>query len=304
MTTQGKILKKFNRRFQLKVETDNNEVVTIFSPLTIEFNVVRNTLASANTASFSVKNLNPETRSKIYKDLYDVETFRAVQFFAGYDDLNPGAPLPMLFNGTIKSAYNERASGSVEFSTDIECFDGQLSAFDTINLNVKKGTPLKEIMKDVTKSMKDIDSFTIGSGYNQKTYRGTSLLGNPKDYLRTLSNQRYFVDSRGVYILAENEVLEGSIKKIGPENGLLGSPRRQELFVEVDMLFEPRLKPAQLIELESTSTPEHNGFYKVVGFRHSGTISGAEGGTALTNVTLQSLPDFVEVQDNNSETSL
>lgn len=301
MTTQGKIINKFNRQYQLKLETGDGRVVTISSPLTIEFNIVRNTLASANTASFSVKNLNPATRSNIYKDLYNVEEFRAIQFFAGYDDLQEGARLPMLFNGTIKSAYNNRSAGSVEFSTDIECFDGQLSAFDNINLNVKKGTPLKDILKDVTNSMSDIGSFTVGNGLDQKTYRGTSLMGNPKDYLRNLSGKRFFIDSRGVYILSENEVIDGSIKKIDKTNGILGTPRRQELFVEIDMLFEPRLKPAQLIQLESESAPEHNGDYKVVGFKHSGVISGSEGGSVYTTVTLQAVPEFVIIKDNNSE---
>ena len=114
MTTDGLQLNKFNRQWQLKLETAEEEVVTLTSPLTVEFNIVRNTLASANTASFSVKNLSKETRDKIYKDLYDVETFRAIQFLAGYDDLNPQANFPMLFNGTIKQAYNNRKGGDVE----------------------------------------------------------------------------------------------------------------------------------------------------------------------------------------------
>ena len=304
MSETRKIPNKFNRRYVLKLETADKRVVTIGGDLTIEFNIVRNTLASANTASFSVKNLAPKTRSAVYKDLYNVEEFRAIQFFAGYDDLQKNAKLTLLFNGTIKSAYNNRPAGGTEFSTDIECFDGTLSAFDNINLNIKKGVELKEIFKEVTKSMTDIDGFTIGDGFNQKTYRGSTFMGNPKDYLRNLSGGKMFVDSRGVYILQENEVLQGSIKKIDNSNGILGTPRRQELFVEIDMLFEPRLKPAQLIELESVSAPEHNGTYKVVGFRHSGIISGSEGGTAITTATLQFVPEAKIVRDNNSEAKI
>ena len=83
-----------------------------------------------------------------------------------------------------------------------------------------------------------------------------------------------------------NEYLEGDIQVIKPETGLLESPLREETYLKIKTLFEPRVRVGQLISLESVTNTEFNGLYKVMGFRHHGTISATQGGTCETEMTL------------------
>lgn len=68
--------------------------------------------------------------------------------------------------------------------------------------------------------------------------------------------------------------------------GLLGSPKRQGTYLEVKILFEPRIVVGQIIEIQSATVSIFNGVYKVVGFSHSATISQAVNGNAETTLRL------------------
>ena len=52
------------------------------------------------------------------------------------------------------------------------------------------------------------------------------------------------------------------------------------------MLFEPRLKIGQLVEIISRDNPVLNQIYKVVGLTHIGTISDAVGGKCKTYIRM------------------
>jgi hypothetical protein len=66
----------------------------------------------------------------------------------------------------------------------------------------------------------------------------------------------------------------------------LGKPYQEAGILHFSMLFEPRLKIAQAINLVSMTEPQLNGQYKVVSIKHQGTISDAVCGDAITTVGL------------------
>jgi hypothetical protein len=51
--------------------------------------------------------------------------------------------------------------------------------------------------------------------------------------------------------LNNNECIEGSIQLITAESGLLESPRRSDTQLVFKILFEPRLRVGQILQLES-----------------------------------------------------
>jgi len=112
-------------------------------------------------------------------------------------------------------------------------------------------------------------------------------MGNSMDALTQITQNQAYIDSGSLYALDNSEVLAGDIKLINADNGLLGTPKKQQTLVEVEMLFEPRIKPSQLIELQSSTDTRFNGTYKITGFTHRGVISGAIGGDCRTNITMQ-----------------
>ena len=50
-------MSKFQRKYELTLETATGSTITITDPLTLEFSITRDTLASANTADFRIFNL-------------------------------------------------------------------------------------------------------------------------------------------------------------------------------------------------------------------------------------------------------
>lgn len=294
----GAFTGKFNRRYVLRVETADNENVTIESPITLDFNIVRNNLASANTANFVIYNLGANLRNKIYKDQFDVSIFRAVQLFAGYDDGTNGF-LSRVFNGFIKRASSQREGP--DFKTEIEGYDSYVTPGSNISMTLPNGTSTKDTIKNLMQSFKNIRQQVIGDGFTAQSKRGLALMGDPMDILRQITQDKIYIDDQKAYALAENEVVESEIRLISSDNGLLNTPRKFQNLVEIEMLFEPRIKPSQLLELKSTTDPRFNGIYKVTGISHKGIISGAVSGDCKTTIQMIFLKDWKVVFDTSTE---
>jgi hypothetical protein len=293
---------KFGRRYVLRVQTIESEFeadsryVEIKYPITCEFNIVRHNMASSNTANFTLYNINPQTRNQIFKDQYDQTKILSIQFFAGYSEWEKAAPLPQVFNGTIKRASSIR--NGQDFLTEIEAYDGAINmATEVVSATKPAGVSKQEIMETIKEGIKDMASFTIGDKFNEATKRGVAIMGNPNDLMQQYSNNSFYIDSQNGYVLGENEVVEGEIRLINGDNGLLGTPRKYETLVEVEMLFEPRIKPSQLIELQSVTSERFNGVYKVTGITHNGVISDAVGGNCITKLQLLQIKDAKVIFD-------
>lgn len=277
---------KFNRKYILKVETepDSGNIVEIANPFSCNFNIMRSINGSANTATFTIYNLAPDTRKLIYKDPFSIER-RAIQFFAGYDDKENNLT-PMLFSGFVKAASSVR-EGS-EFITTIEAYDGGLAMTEGMSQTTfAAGSSVKEILTSVMESLPNIGSVTIGAGYDDVTKRGQTVFGNPAEYLRMASRNRFFIDNNNAYVLADDEILPGDIGKIDATTGLIGTPRKNSTIVEVELIFEPRVTLCQELELESVTFPEATGTYRVIEIEHSGMISPQVGGQVTTRLKLQ-----------------
>jgi hypothetical protein len=290
---------KFNRWFILRIETQTkNTYIEIRSPFTLEFSITRSNLAKSNEASFTIYNLNNESRSVLGKDAMDfnlADNRRAIQLFAGYAE-KEGDLLPRCFNGTIRRASSQR-QGS-EFRTIIEAYDG-LASFSTqmVSTNLNPGEIQAASIAKVAKSIKGLDKITIGTNFTDVVKRYTAVLGTPSEVLGDLTEDQFYVDDGSAYALDKSEVINGEIRLINADNGLIGTPKKSEMTVEVEMLFEPRIKPSQLIELQSLTADRFNGVYQVTGIIHRGTISGAMGGDCRTILTMMQQKNYKVVYD-------
>lgn len=289
--------KKFNRSFNLSIEDSDNSFVVVPSKFTVEFTITRNNLSSTNTANFVIYNLGGDNRSRIYKDIWDMATDRAIQFYAGYAS-SPADLLPRCFNGKIRRAFSHRQR--TDWRTEIEAFDGTMPT-DEVKINLPAGTTKRASIEQVGQEMEGLNKkVTVGQKFTDMAKRGISLIGNPMKLLTEITGNQAYVDDQAVYALDTTEVVLGDLRLIDGSVGILGTPRRGEAYVEIDMLFEPRLKPSQLIELKSTQEPRHNGVYKVTGFTHRGVISMSQSGECRTSVTLQKLDGYSVIYDANT----
>lgn len=268
---------KFGRNYSLSVETQNGETLTIELPFTIEFDITRNTLTSANVAQVRIFNLSQKNRNQIRKDVSDYGDLRLLQLKAGY-----GANLPIVFSGNITQAWSVREGSN--FITQIECFDGGFAfANAQIDLPVPSGTAKQTVIETLASNLPGVTVGVIGS-FPGDLGRAQALSGNTLQLLAEQTGGAVFIDNGKVNCLKNSECLEGEIAIIDSNSGLLGTPVREQTIIHFEMLFEPRLQVGQLVQLQSITGANFNGFYKVISVKHRALISGAVAGDAITTV--------------------
>lgn len=277
---------KFGRTYTLSIQTPNpgahggpdvGGIIVITLPFTVEFDITRNTLTSANVCQLRVYNLGLQKRNQIRFNSSDYGTFRAIEFRAGYGK-NP----PVVFSGNISQAWSVREG--VNFITQIECYDGGFAFNNGVtNTQFPAGTPQRAVIRSLAGSLPNIAVGAIGN-YPGTLSRGNSYNGNTADILGELTGGGFFVDSGKANALGTNEFIDApsGITLINSQSGLLGTPVLEQTIVRFDMIFEPALAAGQKIRLDSITEANFNRDYKTTGVKHRGMISESVCGQAIT----------------------
>lgn len=283
---------KFGRTYRLTIDPgDGSDLIIITLPFTVNFTVQRNTMASLNNFVIDIYNLSENTRRRIFQDRF-VARRRTVTFEAGYETLTT------LFKGYIFEANSRREGPNV--ITMIEARDGSYDVTTKMTFQtIGAGQTVKDILKYLIGQYDDLELGAVGD-FPEVLQRPVTLNGNTYELLKTYSNRNVFVDLGRVYVLKPNEVVPGELPVLSPATGLLESPRRDDAFLTVPTLFEPRVGMGQPIELASTISPIYNGQYKVLGVLHQGVISQAVNGPLRSTFNLftgtQLFGDFTRVE--------
>lgn len=276
---------KFGRRYQITIETENGSYI-VRPPFTIRFNIKRHVLSSLNTLDLDIFNLAPTKRDNIFQDMFyqALTKRRHITFEAGYDSL------ATIFKGTFWQANSAREG--VDIITSINSRDGQWDVESTFTYRTldKANLSARGVVQDLIGSYTpaNLSAGTISNGMTMKEtfQRPVALEGNTYDLLKKYSGGKVFIDLEKVYVLEDNEVIAGAIPLLSADTGLLSTPRRDESYLTVTTLFEPRIVMGQAINLISTVNPVYNAQYKVMGVQHQGIISDAVGGDCRTIIHL------------------
>ena len=272
----------------MRIQIDDElNAVEIDYPLTLEFEVTRNTFASANTGRFTLYNLGEDTRRQVYHDRYDMLTYRQIVLQAGYES-QQNTPLATIFQGNVRSAYSYKHKEN--WTTVLDCWDGGYAIVNgQISESIAPTPSVSRILQTLVQAMPKVAAGTINVPAVQNS-RGTVLFGNIWNIIRKLAgNNTAFIDNEKVNVVTQGTYIvdSGGIPLITSSTGLLGTPRKLGALFEVDMIFEPRIQVNQVVKLESEET-YYNGQYAVMGVTHKGTISGVVCGDAITTLSLWS----------------
>lgn len=293
---------KFGRRYEMTVQGSGVvntiqgpvfETHLINYPLTLQFDINRNVMATLNTGRFTLYNLKASTRNDIYHDIRDLGIYQQVVLKAGYVS-QPN--LPIIFKGNILSARSYRQGPN--WLTEIECSDGVFGAANgqvPATMTKPAGWNFQDVVKSMLRTMDHVGIGTIEDLPSQNS-RGISFSGNSWDALQNfIPDGVLFIDNEVANVLNPGSYVETEfgIPVINADSGLLNTPQRQTNTVVAEMIFEPRLVIGQRVLLQSEER-NNNGFYKVSGIHHRGTISAAVGGEAVTAVTLFSGDGFLK----------
>lgn len=269
---------KLQRKYKLFIETLEGDTLVIEPPFTLVFQVQRNNLASANTFNCSIYNLSKKTRDKIFQDRYNPKIRKKIILQAGYNSLST------IFVGNIFYAYSERSGSNI--LTNIMARDGGYDISNTLSrFTLDAGTSNLEVIKQLVKDFKYIEKGEFGEIEGYKN-RGVVCMGNTIELIKRETGDHFFVDLEKIYIMKETEALDAVVPLINSENGLIGTPRREDSYLSLDMIFEPRIGIGQVVNIESQIQTQFNGQFKVIGISHSGIISEAVSGNCTTTINL------------------
>jgi len=270
---------KFGRNYSLSIGKRGGGYLNLQLPFTMEFDIHRNVLSSANTGNLRVLNLSQQSRNSIRKNVIDPQDVRSCFLRAGYQQTNP-----LIFTGNISRCFSVREG--TDFVSQVEAFDAGLACISaTSAFAVPTGTKRTDIVKRMVQDMPGVTMGAVGSQVQGQTPRGNSYNGPTIEILRQFVGGGLFIDNGKAYVLSDNECLApNGIEVINADAGLLNTPVLEETILHFDMLFEPRLRIGQKITLQSQTEPSLNGDYKIVELHHRGTISEAVAGEATTTV--------------------
>jgi hypothetical protein len=287
---------KFLPIYSLSVETNPKadggaQNAVISPPISVYFDITRQSLATSNYATFKLVNLAEATRNAIFKDKFDITTFRSVQFRAGYGNF-----MPLVFNGTVLQAYSYRQG--VDFITEIQGQDGAFAMTNGFfSQTIQSGASAASILNLLSTNLPQISGTPIIGDFPTVNTRAEVLSGNTWGLIYEKSGGLAYIDNNQVKALNTDEVIPGEIPLITGSTGLLGSPRRGNIQIEAELLFEPRLTVGQIVQLKSTTNSLFNGTYKVTGFKHSGLISPTVEAPRTTTCTLFKGTNFVSLMN-------
>jgi hypothetical protein len=284
---------KFNRNYQLSVETQEGNTLTIELPFTIEFDITRNTLSSANVCQVRLYNLSERNRNQIFFNAFNQSQFRAILLKAGY-----GTNLSTVFTGNISQAWSVREG--VNFITQIECYDGGYAFVNgNVDISFPAGTPIKTVVTTLMGFLPNVSIGAVGN-FTGVLNRANTYSGNAAQLLFEITGGAFFIDQGKAYALQSDEYVPaiGNAAQSQPtilisdQTGLLNTPVLEQTIVRFEMLFEPSLNVGRLVFLQSTTNPNLNGFYKITAVKHRGMISSSMAGSLIT------IGEFVNSKEN------
>lgn len=260
--------------------------ITIAYPITLSLNISMGSAGSANEGKFQFYNLSPDIRRALWVDNYNVAG-KIVHLIlrAGFN-----SDMPIVFIGRVQSSISYKYSGSTEWITDMQAFEGgAVYKYGYINSTYIEGSNWLDILNDLISN--DAQTQVGYISKDLQTLRGDkTFIGQTIDILsREFEGYDIFISKGKLNIIGNNEVIPANLPLLTDESGLLGSPKRSGMFVEVDMLFEPSLNVGQIVTLKSKLLPDLNQDYKLIQITHNGMISAVANGTLTSTLTLFSL---------------
>lgn len=261
------------------------EEIVVNYPLSLDLSISRGIDSKINTGYFSLYGLKEDTRLRLHKDRYDMKKYIGLNLYAGYETSGTS----LIFSGTVKECYSYRQSGSTIYKTDIDAWDGGLDIYKALtNMGFSSNTPPQTILQELINTMPTVQLGAISDNVDfVDRIRGSNFIGKSYDAIQQFSNNSAFIDLGYMYVInRETDAIQGDLETISLDTGLLGSPRRIDTSLSIEIVFEPALIVGQQINLISENLPQYDGSYKIIGINHEGKISGAECGTLTTVVDL------------------
>ena len=255
----------FERYARIVLAGEGPDAITVPIDFDFTFTVKRGNTSEPNSAQVSVFNLTETKRSAASKE------YSRIWIDAGYniEPIN-------IFAGNI--THSSSGYAGADYLTTIEATDGGLAySKGSINTSYPPNTSIKEIVRRLV--AEGLPNVTVG-----RIVGLDDVEASPYPYIANgLTTQRLneIARSYDARWSIENEVFEmvrddragatAIAYVLSADTGMVGSPRVTEKGLQVKSMLNGRIKPNDLIAVDSKTLSPNRGIYKVVSVTHKGS---------------------------------
>ncbi|HDR1207795.1 TPA: hypothetical protein QB282_001436 [Pasteurella multocida] len=263
-------MKQFGR--QWKVELSNDNETLIIEQLRVSFEIDKTINEKPNPAKISIWNLN---RTHINQALS--QSFKKLTLLVGYHELRT------IYSGDINKIKVRR--DGLDFILDIECSDGFKAYTESrVSSTLKKGATDEQIIKEIQKTMPQVNESTVDIPNKRQLPRGRVMNGDSREVLNRIArnnNADWSIQDGSLVFLPKDKVLNDDVILLSQETGMLGMPEQTDDGLELSCLLNPALQIGGLVNVKSI-LEYFNGEYKIVKLSHSGDGLGGDWASKLT----------------------
>lgn len=244
--------------FDRKIRVEIGDFST--TDLRVDFTVEKSLIGYPNLANIKIYNMSPGSRSKVEKK------YQPVKLYAGY-----GSPT-LLFSGDLINAVHMPVQP--DWITEIFAGDKTRALTEsTINKTLPAGSTPEQIFNEVVAQMDGVipgvlDGLKDCINSKQSLLRAIQLSGGVKKFLDELAKNcgfDYVVADGIIETVNKNKAIQDEPEIIINQNtGMIGSPERTEVGVNVKTLLNPSLKLGRRIKIETAGAKINAGnlFYR------------------------------------------
>lgn len=269
---------RYNRDYELTIQTDLDKAIVVVPPFNIAFNADKSTDKSLNKMNVKVFGLSRDNQLAIVKNADEKKNFE-IELKVGYQN-----SIETIFKGYIN--IGERSRMGADLPLTMECIDGGYDArFSFTSRTVNGKSPIDAILEDMPNTRKGKIT------EQKKLIRPRVLVGNSWKLVREqLNDEQCFIDNGQLNILKRNEVINSFVPVVQASTGLISTPTSEEKKVTFQSMMNPALKIGGLCELNSIYAPTLNGIYKINTIGYDGEY---EGTAWAQTVTCELAKDYV-----------
>lgn len=233
------------------------------APLRVQFDIMKNTLATSNKAEIKIFNMSNQNSAALTPGV-------PLRLQAGYNNV-----VNTIFYGVVLLEGASTKRSGPDIITTIPCGDGESAiTYTRLDRSYPPGTTLASILQDVANQMSIATEYSpvgvqtgLVMGLPNVTYgRGIIVHGTCSQTLTKLlkpHNMIWSVQNGLLQIMPKNAYSgNGTAIVVSQDTGMIGVPSNNNSYTQFTSLLNPQIVPGCLVQLQTNQKTTVNGKVK------------------------------------------
>lgn len=269
----------YGRKYRILVLMGDGTAFDV-SEVRCSFEIPKTQLGTPQQAIITLYNLSPETENSI------IQNGQQVVVEAGYN----GSFYGKIFSGNIIQPVRSKENGTDYKLTLVALDSNRFTTYGLVGVTLNSNLSMRDAISNiVSRANYPIETGSIAD--TRITYpRGKVMFGKPSDYLTQMAktmNSTYYTEDGKVNIVQAKQLESGEVFDLGPQTGLIGTPKQNDTGIEFSCLLNPLITLNSLVRIDNKKIDQYQysqgtairsldsqGIYRVITVKYSGDTRG------------------------------